>query len=82
MSNSSVRSALARTRTAELKAKALMLEKRQTLKNEMEKIELEEEIAVAKARELIFTEEAEQEIFTETEMRKWTRIALNTTYLF
>ena len=82
MSNSSVRSALARTRTAELKAKALMLEKRQTLKNEMEKIELEEEIAVAKARELIFTEEAEQEIFMETEMRKWTRIALNTTYLF
>ena len=47
-----------------------MLEKRQTLKNEMEKIELEEEIAVAKARELMFTEEAEEEIFTETRNAK------------
>ena len=72
LSNSSVRSALAkeRARTAELKAKALMLEKGQTSKNEMEKIELEEEIAVAKARELIFTKEAEQEIFTETRNTK------------
>ena len=63
-SSGSVRSALARERakSAELKTKALMLNKRQALENEVEKLRIEEELAVAQARERVYAEAEEAEI--------------------
>jgi len=51
-----------RVRLAELEAQSQMLAKKQALRNEMERLQIEEQIAIAQAREQVFQAEEEENI--------------------
>ena len=63
MPNISSTSALAkeRAKSAELKARVCILEKKQALQNQVERLQLEEELAAAQARESVFAQMAQDE---------------------
>ena len=67
-SNSSIQSALAkeRAKAAELQAKVEILKRKQVLQNEVEKLCLEEELAVSKAREAVFAQADNELNYSET----------------
>ena len=75
-SNNSILSALAkeRAKSAELKAKAEILQRKQALNNEVEKLRLEEELAVAKAREEVLVKA--DNTYAESVVRKPINIQL------
>ena len=61
MSSSTSVLAKERAKSAELKARVCILEKKRALQNQVERLQLEEELAVAPARESVFAQMEQDE---------------------